>query len=508
MGPFVVATALSLSIGWGIRGNFGHEFGAMIAGALAAMAAVILSGCGDWHRRIPYFGMLGALGWSFGGSMSYMQVVAYTHSGHSLSVLYGFACLFVIGFLWAAPGGMGTALPAELDRERLTGLFWPLSAVFLAWIVQWVALVPWLAVSGYDLRWYDTDWIAPLTAAAGVMLLALIRRRVDWGTGLVLALSAGWWAGFGGLVLGLGLRMTPPRGDNWSGCLGLTLAMFAYCGRSGLERTVFAGLVAGLAGGLSFSGAVMLKLMEVTSGYETNWHSIMEQTTGLLHGLGIAAAMAVLARTATPVTDSPRTRRWTEVYAIAFVLLGITYLNLRKNPPEWVKQGAMPAVMAGLAPGIWFDLVYLAVALAVIVPLFVHLRRRLTLVPSSGLGQGQWLYLAFLWWMVVGNFERALVSFRPQRLVTEWVIALNAAICTLLMLLEAGRGPALAGPPEVSLRPALRRVLGVGVIVSALAILANWALVRAVYGDRFAGHAGLHIRFGPNATVNKPDSPR
>jgi hypothetical protein len=46
------------------------------------------------------------------------------------------------------------------------------------------------------------------------------------------------------------------------------------------------------------------------------------------------------------------------------------------------------------------------------------------------------------------------------------------------------------------------------VIVSALAILANWAIVRAVYGDRFAGHSGLHIRFGPNATVNKPDSPR
>jgi len=110
--PAIWLTALSLSIGWGIRGNFGHEFGAMIPGALAAMGVVLLSGREDWRRRIAYFAMFGALGWSFGGSISYMQVIAYTHSGHSLSVLYGFASLFVIGFLWAAMGGAGTALRA------------------------------------------------------------------------------------------------------------------------------------------------------------------------------------------------------------------------------------------------------------------------------------------------------------------------------------------------------------------------------------------------------------
>ena len=108
--PYFFLTALSLSIGWGIRGNFGHEYGAMIPGALAAMAAVLLVGRPDWLPAIPFFAMFGALGWSFGGSISYMMVIGYTHSGHSPSVLYGFACLFVIGFLWAAPGGAGTAL--------------------------------------------------------------------------------------------------------------------------------------------------------------------------------------------------------------------------------------------------------------------------------------------------------------------------------------------------------------------------------------------------------------
>src|SRR4029079_10966348 len=112
--PYFFLTALSLSVGWGIRGNFGHEYGAMIPGALAAMAVVLLSGRPDWWARAAHFGLFGALGWSFGGSISYMQVIAYTHSGHSLSVLYGFACLFLIGFLWAIFGGAGTALPVFL----------------------------------------------------------------------------------------------------------------------------------------------------------------------------------------------------------------------------------------------------------------------------------------------------------------------------------------------------------------------------------------------------------
>src|SRR5271166_2220566 len=101
----VVLCALSLSLGWGIRGNFGHAHGAMIPGALATLAAVLMSGREDWWRRSAFFAMFGALGWAFGGRMSYMQVIAYTHSGHAPSQLYGFACLCVIGFLWAALGG-------------------------------------------------------------------------------------------------------------------------------------------------------------------------------------------------------------------------------------------------------------------------------------------------------------------------------------------------------------------------------------------------------------------
>jgi hypothetical protein len=53
---------LSLSIGWGIRGNFGHELGAMLPGALSGIAVCLLSGREDWQRRVLYFGFFGAIG--------------------------------------------------------------------------------------------------------------------------------------------------------------------------------------------------------------------------------------------------------------------------------------------------------------------------------------------------------------------------------------------------------------------------------------------------------------
>ena len=77
-----------------------------------------------------------------------MQVIGYTHSGHSPSVLYGFACLFVIGFLWAALGGAGTALPAVAGRQRLAELLFPLGLVFVFWWLQGLAVEPWLAGAG------------------------------------------------------------------------------------------------------------------------------------------------------------------------------------------------------------------------------------------------------------------------------------------------------------------------------------------------------------------------
>ena len=503
----VLLVGLSLSIGWGIRGNFGHEYGAMIPGALAGLAAVLLAGRRDWYPRCAYFTFFGALGWSFGGSISYMQVIAYTHSGHSGSVLYGFACLFVIGFLWAAIGGAGTALPACLSREALTEFFAPLTAVFIGWLMQDFVIDRLYTDSEFrqnsPLYWYDTDWVAVLVAMAAVLLLALARRRLDSPSRLILYMAAGWWAGFLILVNLLGWRMTPPRGDNWAGCLGMVIGMWVYFLRNGLPGPLFASIIAGLVGGFGFASGDALKLIGIASGWDTNWHSLLEQTYGFINGLGIAIAAFWLARTAPKLSNEPRVRKWTELYAVAFVLLVITYINLRQDPTAWVKAKAMPPELLGLSAATWFNLAY-AILLVGFIGLAVgHARRPLTLLTSSWLGRGQLLYLVFLWWVVVGNFERALVAFAPQRLVTEGVIFLNAVLCTTGVLATA-REPEVepSAPKSFSWRPTLKRTVAIGFALAVLSVLGDWAVVRGIYGDTSARYAGKHIRFGPDRTAS------
>jgi hypothetical protein len=497
---------LSLSIGWGIRGNFGHEYGAMIPGMLASLAAALLSGRADWHRRSVFFAFFGALGWSFGGSISYMQVIAYTHSGHSSSVIYGFACLFVIGFLWAAIGGAGAALPALLNRERLTEFFAPLTAVFAGWIIQDVAVALWFPEdSAYRQRsplyWYDSDWLAALVAIVAVLALGLARRRLDVASSLILHMAVGWWFGFLVLVNLLGWRMTPPRGDNWAGCVGMVIGMWVFFQRYGLSALTFASVLIGLIGGFGFAFADLLKLAEISTGLQTNWHSILEQTYGFINGIGLGIALFWLARHAPEASEEPPVRKWSEPYAAGFVLLVLTYVNLVKNPAEWVRAKAMPPVLYGLSADSWFNLAYVALGAVFASLLLAHRRRPLPLLSISWLARGQLLYLIFLWVMIIGNFERALVTFAPQRLVTEGVIFLNAALCTAGIFLSAPNASSKLPSAGFSWQRLLPRTILVGLVAAAFSVVGEWAIVRSIYGDRPAGSAARHIRFGPDATA-------
>src|SRR5262249_14657681 len=214
-------------------------------GAVAAMAAVLLSKREDWIRRVACFAMFGAIGWAFGGSISYMIVIAYTHSGHSLSVWYGFVCLFVIGFLWGAIGGAGTALPAFLNRERLAEFFVPLTAIFCAWWADNFVEDHLLDPDKMPFAKYDTDWTSALVAIVVVLIRFAVRRRLDQAERLILYMAVGWWVAFLVLPVGLGIRMTPPRGDSWAGNLGMVLGMLLYFQRQNLRGLLFAALMTG-----------------------------------------------------------------------------------------------------------------------------------------------------------------------------------------------------------------------------------------------------------------------
>jgi hypothetical protein len=241
----------------------------------------------------------------------------------------------------------------------------------------------------------------------------------------------------------------------------------------------------------------------------------MEQTTGLFNGIGMAVALRHLAngpgrtdgdRDAYARADAPALPcPWAEAVAVGFVLLLIPYLNLRKNVRDWVQAHAVPENMYGIPAWIWFDLASLIVAIGMTALLARHGRRRLAIVPDDPLGRGQALYVLFLAIMVIGNFERALVGFAPQRLVTEGVILVESVSCVVMLLTsgvswQRASDPAIARADRVPI--GWGRLMAAGLTAALAAIVVDWAIVRGIYGDRFAGHSGWHIRFGPDATIH------
>ncbi len=189
----VLLVLLSLSIGWGIRGNYGHEAGAMIPGALAGIAAALMSGREDWRRRVPFFAFFGALGWAFGGSISYMHPPSYTETGHLATQVFGFFATFFEAFLWAGLGGAATAYAAVEDRDKLTAIFRPLIWVFGFWTVQYIIqdtpfdlqdrLFTAFGADRTDFRqrdplyWLDSEWLEAVLALMALCAFDLWDRR-------------------------------------------------------------------------------------------------------------------------------------------------------------------------------------------------------------------------------------------------------------------------------------------------------------------------------------------
>ncbi|HEY4310354.1 MAG TPA: hypothetical protein VGN12_12960 [Pirellulales bacterium] len=621
LGIFLVA--LSLSIGWGIRGNYGHETGAMFPGAIAAIAACLLSGRADWRERVVYFAFFGAFGWAFGGSISYMQVIGYTHSGHLPSQAYGFACLFVIGFLWGSLGGGGTALPAALDRTRLTAMFVPLLVVLAAmgladYIIPLVneKMLVEGAMKRQDspLYWLDSDYLQACTAVVAMLLFDLFERRfakawelpilgaigagigfcgqwllrvtgaseslwnllvrpqgdtsqfnveqlvtnwpnflpsvsdhLGWAIGLVIGIAfyfarrgrfasgsrlflymgLGWLVSFTLLPVILAIRMTPPRGDDWAGILGVFLGALLWCRREKLTAVTIAMLVSGAIGGLGFSGIALLKLAMVAPGnpglvsdpdlvatwnhwQSANWHSFLEQSYGFVNGIGIAVAMGLLATRLGVCDNAAPRRRWTELVALLFVVPWLLYENLVKNVADWTaahgEYRSLPLRMQAplfdsieLSAENWFNLFFAIGAVTFALLALAHMRRPLAILPKSWLGRGQLLYFLILWPFVLGNFAKALTGFTDQRLLTEGVILVNAMIVTVLILVLPRETQSEQGMTATNLRR-LAWASAALLLISATAGPALETLaVRELYGDARAGHASPNYRFGPDA---------
>jgi hypothetical protein len=319
--------------------------------------------------------------------------------------------------------------------------------------------------------------------------------------------------------------MTPPRGDDWAGVLGVVIGGLVYFKRNNLLPAAYAMVVSGIVGGLGFVFTQCLKLLLTALGNPeivsdettiaawkhwqgTNWHSlVIEQGVGVFYGLGVGIALWHLARTVKRLEDDPPVRRWTEAFSVFFLLNVLLYVNLVKNVNDFLDgRAAVPEMMKMPLFGSiefslwgWFNIHWLAITLCTVALLVIHRKRRIEMVPKSGIGKGQLLYLIFLWAMVIGNYMKALAGFSENRLVTEGLIFINATIVTFLILAQVRSYEDFEVRTVPNYEPVFLKTTIIGTIAAILAILLATASVRGVYGDHFTGHAGMNKRFGPEA---------
>ena len=474
---YCVVAALVMSMAWNIRGHYGHCTGAMLCGALLAMFLAIGAGRADWHKRIAIAGLVGAIGWSFGGASSYGFQVGYTHTDSFPDTLYGYANFVLIGGMWGAVGAGLLGLGLTMPRSYLNAFVWPLLAVGAA--------LQALSMAGLAQKLpniYDSYWVEATAAliVAGVMAVVLPKTRTACGVIALVAIS--WWGGIGlvmvsDFIAGNGtlafahlddpsvnvnlpaLHLNPPRSDSWAGCLGITVGVGLYLAyiRNYAALSLFA---AGLLwGGIGFAiGDFVQVLQRAGWGPFTgivaahNGWSKMELIFGLIMGFGVALQARKLVKGGVAAPEEDTKGDWLNEFAVFFLCVPMLwwtfgYTNFR----AWVENKSLPEIldvkggtMFPVSINFWLTLHAVLFAAIVLHVLFWHRRRPIAAIPATALGKGSLLFLLLQWAIVGGSFSNLLTRNTGETVLLNIVYFLCAAWSTVYVL-DRPQGVVVAG---------------------------------------------------------------
>ena len=230
-----ILTALAGGMAWGIRGQYGHEMGAMMFGVLAGFTLVMLfmphASAVQAARTVALFAV--AIG--FGGSMSYGETVGLTQDSgvhgnvsdphwNDEAYRWGMLGLAVKGGLWIGFGGAFLGLGMGGQRYRPREMMWMGLAMMALFVLgRWalnspfdpdVRKLPAIYFSDHW-RWEPAENVKPrpeiwggiLFAFVGMMAyLTLVKRDR-------LARNLAFWGLIGGLGFPIGQSLQASH--NW-----------------------------------------------------------------------------------------------------------------------------------------------------------------------------------------------------------------------------------------------------------------------------------------------------
>ena len=218
-----------MSLGWGWRGYIGGgPFGAMIPGAMVALAICRLAGLDA--RRTALAAAFSAVGVGFGGEMTYGQTVGFVRQPETVG--WGLLGLGLKGGVWGLLGGTVIGVGFHLASGRRGRL--------LASLVGLVAgaAAGWAAVNRTKLVYFSDPidrpreevWAGLLLGALALLAVYVLGRaearpvaRFAWAGAL------GGWFGFGGGGLWIYLGSTAPSAPEWIPWWKLMEFTFGLC---------------------------------------------------------------------------------------------------------------------------------------------------------------------------------------------------------------------------------------------------------------------------------------
>ncbi|TWU14867.1 hypothetical protein CA54_37370 [Symmachiella macrocystis] len=520
MGPlmsaaYVLLAALAMAYGWGYRGTVGHEYGAMVPGALLGMMLCLGSGRLDWQRRAAVVGLFAAVGWAWGGSMSYMEQTFYVLSDSYPDVLYGFAVLFFIGGLWAGCGGALLGLGLTESRSELASLTRVFIVVCLLYFAAFLDLL--LVPAHRDAyitftvkHMHNGDWLSATLTLVASALYWIARPQDRNASALFLWGAVAWWVGYGVLTQLGGLRLGPlHRSESWGGVVGILVVFLIYLIRKKNRAALMLSLYGCVGGGLAFvlavyiHNALMLRWGPVADMQLVipAWRTA-EVTFGFFMGLIMAGGVLRLLRDGIqpPVEDCPRAPL--DACAVLVMMIVLPWINFRRHfarllrsaPPTEANQ------WLGLSTGGWIVLLGILLTVPAVYLLWRYRRGDRSWAPPTAFGKGAAVVLFLLW----GTAAAQLFDGYPTRqaILGHLLLWLPAALATCLLVSFVPTAPCATEPmgAMTSSNDSRWRVGWPFIVCCALmpGVILAVAGTSVFLQEKSAGERG-RLRFGPKA---------